>query len=222
MSAQLQALGGRKTTNADVSIIRPRMGQGSVGSATIAEGFEGARHQSTTAGSGAGRVPIGAPKYPRAVGEQAGATPALSDVSQGVGWWQASDGLWYPPKESDEAPAPGWWLAADGRWYPPVESADPPEPGWWLAADGKWYPPESPPGDHPDDAAVDAAPEPAHADLDDAGSDPAESVESVSSVESVGSVAVGRAGRRRRRDRRRDRGGRRGRVRGRSPTDVGS
>jgi hypothetical protein len=70
----------------------------------------------------------------------------LSDVSQGVGWWQASDGRWYPPKESDEAPAPGWWLAADGRWYPPVESEAPPEPGWWLAADGRWYPPETTPG----------------------------------------------------------------------------
>ena len=74
----------------------------------------------------------------------------MSDVSQGVGWWQASDGRWYPPKESDEAPAPGYWLAADGRWYPPVESADPPAPGWWLAADGRWYPPESA------DGAVDA------------------------------------------------------------------
>ena len=73
-------------------------------------------------------------------------------MSQGVGWWQASDGLWYPPKESDEAPEPGWWLAADGRWYPPVESVDPPEAGWWLAADGRWYPPESPPADHGDAA----------------------------------------------------------------------
>ncbi|MGZ4759398.1 MAG: hypothetical protein ACXV95_10100, partial [Acidimicrobiales bacterium] len=77
----------------------------------------------------------------------------MSDVSQGVGWWQASDGLWYPPKESDEAPEPGWWLAADGRWYPPVESVDPPEPGWWLAADGRWYPPESLPADHVDEPA---------------------------------------------------------------------
>lgn len=74
----------------------------------------------------------------------------MSDVSQGVGWWQASDGRWYPPKESEEAPEPGWWLAADGRWYPPVESAEPPEPGWWLAADGRWYPPESVSGDDDD------------------------------------------------------------------------
>ena len=67
----------------------------------------------------------------------------MSDTSMGPGWWQASDGRWYPPKESEEAPEPGWWLAADGRWYPPVDAADPPEPGWWLAADGRWYPPES-------------------------------------------------------------------------------
>ncbi len=77
----------------------------------------------------------------------------MSDVSQGVGWWQASDGRWYPPKESEEAPEPGWWLAADGRWYAPVESTEPPEPGWWLAADGRWYPPESIPGDQTDDPA---------------------------------------------------------------------
>ena len=65
----------------------------------------------------------------------------MSDVSQGPGWWQASDGKWYPPKESEQPPAPGWWLAADGKWYPPVEVEQAPRPGWWLAADGKWYPP---------------------------------------------------------------------------------
>ncbi len=65
----------------------------------------------------------------------------MSDVSQGPGWWQASDGKWYPPKESEQPPAPGWWLAANGKWYPPVEGDHPPQAGWWLAADGKWYPP---------------------------------------------------------------------------------
>ncbi len=65
----------------------------------------------------------------------------MSDTSMGPGWWEASDGKWYPPRESDEAPAPGWWLAADGKWYPPADADTPPEPGWWLAADGKWYPP---------------------------------------------------------------------------------
>ena len=31
----------------------------------------------------------------------------MSDVSQGPGWWQASDGMWYPPKDADKAPAVG-------------------------------------------------------------------------------------------------------------------
>ncbi len=66
----------------------------------------------------------------------------MSDVSQGQGWWQASDGKWYPPKDAEKAPAPGWWLASDGKWYPPIESEQAPKPGWWLAADGKWYAPE--------------------------------------------------------------------------------
>ena len=84
----------------------------------------------------------------------------MSDVSQGPGWWEASDGKWYPPKESDQAPAPGWWLAADGKWYPPVEASEPPTPGWWLAADGKWYPPQ----DHPDAVSSPAeVPEPTDA-----------------------------------------------------------
>jgi hypothetical protein len=29
----------------------------------------------------------------------------MSDTSQGPGWWQASDGKWYPP-ESASTPAP--------------------------------------------------------------------------------------------------------------------
>lgn len=45
----------------------------------------------------------------------------MSDVSQGPGWWLASDGKWYPPQTS---PAPAWqrrsapqsvvWIAAGG------------------------------------------------------------------------------------------------------------
>jgi eukaryotic-like serine/threonine-protein kinase len=75
---------------------------------------------------------------------------------------------------SDTRPAPGWWQASDGKWYPPQPSGPPrrsepadevePEPmplrpprfvppppptvadhqlgpGWWLASDGRWYPP---------------------------------------------------------------------------------
>ncbi len=61
----------------------------------------------------------------------------MSDTSQGEGWWQASDGKWYPATAG--SPGEGWWIAADGKWYPPANAA--PGEGWWLAADGKWYPP---------------------------------------------------------------------------------
>lgn len=44
----------------------------------------------------------------------------MSDTSQGPGWWQASDGKWYPPAEREQ-PGPGWWLASDGNWYPPEQ-----------------------------------------------------------------------------------------------------
>jgi hypothetical protein len=70
----------------------------------------------------------------------------LSDIAQGPGWWLASDGKWYPPRDESQAPAPGWWLASDGKWYPPMESEEPPEADWWLASDGKWYPPDRKPG----------------------------------------------------------------------------
>jgi hypothetical protein len=29
----------------------------------------------------------------------------MSDVSQGAGWWQASDGKWYPPESHPDYPA---------------------------------------------------------------------------------------------------------------------
>lgn len=32
----------------------------------------------------------------------------MSEVSQGPGWWQASDGKWYPP-EAQPGPSPGMW-----------------------------------------------------------------------------------------------------------------
>ncbi len=31
----------------------------------------------------------------------------MSDTSQGPGWWQASDGKWYPPEQGAAAPPPG-------------------------------------------------------------------------------------------------------------------
>jgi len=77
----------------------------------------------------------------------------MSDASQGPGWWQASDGRWYPPEAlaaaqaaaqeaatapqspaaapqsaaAEEAPAPGWWRASDGNWYPPTGAQAPGE-----------------------------------------------------------------------------------------------
>jgi hypothetical protein len=46
----------------------------------------------------------------------------MSDVSNGPGWWQASDGKWYPPESqpSSEAPAPPPSAAAPPR---PASSA---------------------------------------------------------------------------------------------------
>ncbi len=95
----------------------------------------------------------------------------MSDMSQGPGWWLASNGKWYPPEQypgagggsapaygSSQAEGPGWWLASDGRWYPPdlhpggdtlvqPEGAQQPQSAeWWLASDGRWYPPQL----HPD------------------------------------------------------------------------
>ena len=63
-----------------------------------------------------------------------------SDICPGPGWWQASDGKWYPP---EARPGGGWWQASDAKCYPPEAR---PGGGWWQASDGKWYPPEAPPG----------------------------------------------------------------------------
>jgi hypothetical protein len=80
----------------------------------------------------------------------------LSDVSQGPGWWQASDGKWYapeqhpnyqpPPPSPATAPAP---VAAPPPAPAPVAVAPqlrgasaPLGPGWWQASDGLWYPPQ--------------------------------------------------------------------------------
>jgi hypothetical protein len=53
----------------------------------------------------------------------------VSDVAQGPGWWQASDGKWYSPERhpNRQPPAPA----------PPVQTAP---PGFWRASDGQWYP----------------------------------------------------------------------------------
>src|SRR5580704_16392793 len=51
----------------------------------------------------------------------------MSDVSQGPGWWLASDGRWYAPElhpDYKAHSAAGWWQASDGRWYPPEQHPD--------------------------------------------------------------------------------------------------
>ncbi len=37
---------------------------------------------------------------------------AMSDYSQGPGWWQASDGKWYPPQQAAPAAPTEPWGAA--------------------------------------------------------------------------------------------------------------
>lgn len=36
----------------------------------------------------------------------------MSDQAQGPGWWQASDGKWYPPQQAAPAAPAGPWAAA--------------------------------------------------------------------------------------------------------------
>lgn len=65
----------------------------------------------------------------------------MSDVSNGPGWWKASDLKWYPPDTHPDyiaqhittpgaavalkpSPGPGWWLASDLNWYPPETHAE--------------------------------------------------------------------------------------------------
>lgn len=63
----------------------------------------------------------------------------MSDVSQGEGWWQASDGKWYPPTQPVSEPAAAApTMGAD----PGAAGAQPPGPGYWMASDGQWYPPQ--------------------------------------------------------------------------------
>jgi hypothetical protein len=46
----------------------------------------------------------------------------VSDFSQGPGWWQASDGKWYPPQQAPTAappPPPQWGPPPAPQWTPP-------------------------------------------------------------------------------------------------------
>ncbi len=83
----------------------------------------------------------------------------MSDVSQGPGWWLASDGKWYPPSE---VPGPAEPVEAEAEAEveaapDPSVSAVPPGPGWWLASDDNWYPPSEVPGPAEPAAEPDAA-----------------------------------------------------------------
>jgi len=53
----------------------------------------------------------------------------VSDVSQGPGWWQASDGKWYPPSAQPGPPAPPPSVAAQGPQTSPLGGPQP-GPGW--------------------------------------------------------------------------------------------
>ena len=71
----------------------------------------------------------------------------MSDVSQGPGWWIASDGKWYPPEQAPgyapPTPAPAYAPTPAPAAAPTPAGADTPlGPGWWQATDGRWYPPQ--------------------------------------------------------------------------------
>lgn len=60
----------------------------------------------------------------------------MSDTAQGPGWWQASDGRWYPPELHPSAQAAASGTAA-GTVPPPLPAAaEPPLPSFWDGAPG--------------------------------------------------------------------------------------
>jgi hypothetical protein len=72
---------------------------------------------------------------------------AMSDISQGAGWWQASDGKWYPPEQHPNyRPAP-----------PPPAGSTPGGPGFTPGAPG---PTPGPPGFTPGTPGPAAGPKP--------------------------------------------------------------
>ena len=60
----------------------------------------------------------------------------MSDISQGPGWWQASDGKWYAPEQ-----APGAVPTAPPPGFAPPGFAPPAAPGYPPAAPGYGMPP---------------------------------------------------------------------------------
>jgi TM2 domain-containing membrane protein YozV len=88
----------------------------------------------------------------------------MSDVPQGEGWWQASDGKYYPPAQPAGEPTAQDAPAGVGATYdataaggavagapgaPGAAPGQPPGPGWWMASDGNWYPPQQTPSAAP-------------------------------------------------------------------------
>lgn len=60
----------------------------------------------------------------------------MSDVAQGPGWWQASDGKWYPPESHPSAaPLPPPTLPPPQPSAPTVAPERPPSKPWWK----KWW-----------------------------------------------------------------------------------
>ena len=53
----------------------------------------------------------------------------MSDTSQGEGWWQASDGKWYPPQRSPSPPPAASAPPPSSQPPPPQPQPQPPPPG---------------------------------------------------------------------------------------------
>ena len=84
----------------------------------------------------------------------------MSDISQGDGWWKASDEKWYAPNIHLRV-AENWIQGPSGEWIAPQENRAAVSPGWWQATDGAWYPPTT----HPQPPL--AVPSPPLHDFDD-------------------------------------------------------
>jgi Domain of unknown function (DUF4190) len=69
----------------------------------------------------------------------------VSDVSQGPGWWQASDGKWYSPEQTPGVASPPQVPSVSGAAEPLTSSAVPtPGPGIPSAPPGYGPPPSGP------------------------------------------------------------------------------
>lgn len=60
----------------------------------------------------------------------------MSDVSQGPGWWQASDGKWYPPEQAPGGPPPGSQGQGTGYGAPGYGQPGQGGPGWGSPEQG--------------------------------------------------------------------------------------